>query len=364
MKNLFTKPLKLIPNLRVETSQAQVGYTWGKIAEESNILTTINPEFLDLIDPIQDDDIVAERWICSDDRELGSKVMIRDGKAKLLATLIEKHTKEILGPTHLAKFGPYLGCIMKQLDTNPLPHKGSLSVQVHPQVGHPTRPSKPEMWKGMGQVYLGWNKNVDEKEITQACQENNLEKLMNLLDLKDQYILVKGGMIHAIRYNSYLFEWSKAPDAVDIKKGNIKDATISPYDRTDGKTPRPGKENLADTFEVLRHARAFKKSPINELVTTIKLLNQDQERNKKTRLFTTPDVCVDQLEVQTEMELSLKDRGLPLYLEKGEVAILNQAGEVIDQLVAGDERFLPFVLEKITLKALQPSLLQTWWRPF
>lgn len=226
MKNLFTKPLKLIPNLKVEPAHSKAGYSWGKIASQSHILATINPEFIDLIPAIQDDDLVAERWICSDDKDDGSKIITGSGKAKLFANLLEKHGKDILGPEHLQKFGPQLNSQMKLVESN-----------------------QEEM-----------------KLVFQAREEN---------------------------------------------------------------------------FEISSN---FKSLSSNQIVD----------------LFSSKSLTVQQIQISTQIDFSLAQRGVPIYLQTGEIEIINSDGQVIDHLTSGDERFLPLVLGEITFRAIQPTVMLTW----
>lgn len=360
----YTRPLRFLPNLRVEESTATSGYTWGRPVHSSNILKTlplIQREQLTL----PDDDIVAERWIVTDDRQFPSLVVIEDETPTPFFELLESDAKEILGERHVKEYGPYINVIMKQLDTNEQPNKGSLSVQLHPRPGHPTRPAKPEMWKGWGKAYLGWNQDMTPELIRDAVKQATLEKYMNAIDLTpERLVLVSGGLIHAVRYSTFTAEWSKAPGVDDIAKGNVKDATVSPYDRTDGKTPRPGKEDVEASIEVMTHADTFHATPAEQLFTSSQELLRDGEGNSVHALFRTNEVFVDQYHVVASIRLDLTKRGLPIYLEQGSMHILKD-GKVIDQLQRGEERFIPASLGEVHIQAADqfPVIFQTWYAP-
>lgn len=379
-ENLLHSIIRFKPNIRFEPASATTGYTWGKPAPESNILKTCeyDPESLN---DIPDDAIVAERWMCTDDRQFPSLAFTAEfaDQPTPFFELLEAHPIEMLGALHTEKYGPYLGVIMKLLDTNAITTKGSLSVQVHPKPGHPTRPSKPEMWKSLNSlthpttpnqnsVYLGWKQPANPESLRQAVAKGTLEQLLNLLTLTpESLVLVAGGMIHAVRANSFLAEWSKAPDAIDIQKGNIKDATVAPYDRTDGKIPRPGKEDVESTIEIMNHAGAFGASAPSSLLTNPELLSKDKHNNTHEALFRTTDVWVDQYQVTTTTTLDVSQHGLPLYLESGHgtISYIHNNSQYIEELSAGEELFLPASLKKITIKAgpTEPIIFQTWWRP-
>lgn len=371
----FTSPLHFVPNIRVEQAEAKTGYTWGKPAKNSNILQHLPPTERKAFS-VEDDDIVAERWMVTDDRGFPSYVRpatkalspkdLETGEGLIpFYQLLEQYAQELLGPDHVAAYGPHLNVIMKQLDTNAEPTKGSLSVQLHPKVGHPTRPAKPEMWKGTGQTYLGWNQDMTEAMIREAVSNSTLEQYMNAITMTpDKLILVSGGLIHAVRYNTFTAEWSKAPGKDDLAKGNVKDATVSPYDRTDGKTPRPGKEDIENSLEVMRHANTFSKKTEAELLTPKQVIDQDDQGNIQWQLFRTPEVSVDEYRIMTEMVVDLSRRGLPVYVEQGSMFVMKD-GEVIDEVAAGEELFLPHVLGQVTLKrrGVEPVVLQTWYAP-
>lgn len=364
--------LTFLPNLRTELATATTGYTWGKPVSDSNILALLTlAGFTELQQELglANDDIVAERWLVSDDQQYPSLVVDRNtGQTKAWFELLADAPSELLGPQHLEEFGPYLTCVMKQLDTNDTPNKGSLSVQVHPKPGHPTRPAKPEMWQGRGKIYLGWKKDVTPAEISTACTNAELETLMNQIELTpDKLVVVAGGTIHAIRFGTFTAEWSMAPGKDDRNKGSLKDATVSPYDRTDGKQARPGKEDVAAAIELLAESDGMRGQTEAELMTTATPLWQDKQGNSLQRLFTTSMVFVHQLQVSTSYKLNLATvgRGLPMYVVQGEVHMTTTAGQSLT-LSAGSECFVPYSASEVEIKntSSAPSILQFWFAPF
>lgn len=359
--------IHFVPNIRFEPAAATTGYTWGKPAVASNIVQGLEPLGYTLAKlDIETDSIVAERWLVSDDRALGSQVVDPNTGNTGMAfyELLEQYGAEILGEAHFKEYGPYMCCIMKQLDTHDQPSKGSLSVQVHPKPGHPSRPAKPEMWQGTGKIYLGWKRDVTEEEVRTAYEAGTLETLLNALELTpEKLVRVQGGTIHAIRYNTFTAEWSMAPDADDIKKGNLKDATVSPYDRTDGKTPRPGKEDLDGTLELLsQYEDGLRGVTESELLTQPVLIHSDEKGNKITSLFKTPEVWVNQYELSSDLAVDTTVRGFALFIKSGLVEVWHQ-GQKIDTLKAGQEVFVPATLGQLIFKALQPTVMQQWYKP-
>lgn len=361
------QPFKLVPNIRWEAADATSGYTWGKPFEVSKIIAgvsqSVTTEYQQAIESIPTSAIVAERWISSDDQQLGSVAMTDQGIVPL-RQLLEEYPEQLLGSNHLAHYGSYLSCVMKLLDTHPKPTKGSLSVQIHPKPGHPTRPAKPEMWLGSGSVYLGWKNNVSSSQIETAINESNLESLMNQFDLDQTgQIIVPGCTIHAIRYNSFLCEWSLAPGKADQSKGGLKDATVALYDRTDGKTPRPNKENITASLELLSACDGFKR--FDQSVAQSKPVTLVKESGCTHQLiFTTPEVLVEQLDFATiDSKITLQlEQGRPLFCEQGVVEITTDQTSLT--LSAGEEAYLPAACQRVTLQSIgSPAKLFNWYAP-
>ena len=133
--NFFSVPLK-ISNNNFRTGKH--GYTWGVHAQNSYILKTLGLTNKDL--GIEPDEPVAEWWVVSDDVRFPSEVELKDGKVVSLTNILHEYPTEILGEKHFQKYGAYLGSILKLIDP-----AFSLSVRVHPAIGHPYRPPKPEV---------------------------------------------------------------------------------------------------------------------------------------------------------------------------------------------------------------------------
>ncbi|MBN2145541.1 MAG: hypothetical protein JW774_13080 [Candidatus Aureabacteria bacterium] len=367
-------PIPFLPNIRNEKKAATRGYIWGKPVPQSLILQMmglvvqksgqirIEHDQINKLG-ITETDLIAERWIVSDDREYPSCVPMPDGRSIPFFEILKEKGEAILGKYHWEEKGPFLSTIMKLIDTHSDYQRGSLSAQVHPKKGYPLRPPKTEMWKGKGQIYIGWNKDMTEEKIREAVENGTLEKCMNSVQLDgNNLVLVSGGVIHAIRYGTFISEWSKAPDKEDLKKGHIKEATLSLYDRTDGKTPRPQKEDIKGVMDVLKHARTFNKTR-NYLCHSREMIN-DGKGNTLSILFKTPDIIVEELRISKSFESSVEKRGLPIFVEKGVIEV-RQGKKILDRLQQGEERFFPHSMKKFMLvsKGDTPALIQRWYAP-
>ena len=370
----FKKPLKFIPNLRFSQPGVEQGYNWGKPVKESNILKmlgwldhrgadfVLNKEALAKLE-IEENDSISERWIVSDDTEYPSRVLLSSKSVVDLPVLFSDHTEMLLGKKHMERHGMYLGSLMKILDTNTDPRKGSHSIQVHPKSGYSALPAKPEMWKGQGKVYIGWKKDMTPESILEAYQKGEMEQYLNQADLASaKYVRVDGGIVHAIRFDSFIYEWSKAPNLSDHEKGTLKNAAVALFDRTDGKTPRINKENIHKALDILKHADTF--HACTDFISHPKEIFSDKEGNKLKLIFETPTLVVDEYSIATSYKLDLTDRGLPFFLEKGTLEVMKN-GKVIDLIHSGEERFLPSCLNEITFvnKYHVPAVFQTWFIP-
>ncbi|MCH9671233.1 MAG: DUF4301 family protein [Gammaproteobacteria bacterium] len=361
----FDRPLRLRLNVRWERADATTGYTWGKPARESNILAGAagDRSVQDLMATlgVNDDDIIAERWICSDDPD-GSRL---EPSGPPLGELLREAPRALLGDSHVASLGPYLHVVMKLLDTHRTLNRGGLSVQLHPPEGYApppperARPPKPEMWLGTGRVYLGWKRQADRGALIKQCAQldgtGRIEEMLNSIEITpDLPILVPGGAVHAIRADSFLAEWSTAPAGT-----SIEDATIALYDGTDGKRPRPGKADLSAALVVLDHCDAYE--PDTRFRSLAVPIDADHAGNRRRFVFRQTHVCVEEWTVCTTLRAP-PGRGLPLYVDDGVIDIACGAATV--RVRAGEECFLPASVRDFTLHNVgtDSARVYVWYR--
>jgi mannose-6-phosphate isomerase class I len=364
-------PLKLRPNVRFEKRHARTGYVWGQPTGRSSILRGLNRgEWV--TDPaahptisklgIEKGDIVAERWIVADDRTCPSVAELPSGETVPLPELLESAPAALLGPEHAERHGPYLGTVMKLLDTHDDPTRGGLSVQVHPPEGYVGRPPKPEMWKGRGRIYLGWRREMDEAAVRNAVAARDVERLMNELELRpDDLVIVPGGFVHAIRAGTFTAEWSMAPGRADAEGGNdLKHATATLYDGTDGRSPRPGKEDLESALDIMARAGGF--AAASSLTVRPVPIADDGGGNVRVYLFRTPQVFVEEWRVRDRLRIAGGNRGFGLFVEAGEVSLV--VGRYTLRLAGGEEAFVPAGVEGLEVTARRAALIQRWYAPF
>ncbi|MEM7254496.1 MAG: DUF4301 family protein, partial [Pseudomonadota bacterium] len=297
------------------------------------------------------------------DRENGSRVVSEWGDHDLaLSECFHADAQAWLGAEHVRRFGPYLHCVMKLIDTHPDQDRGGLSVQLHPPSDYPDRPAKPEMWLGTGQAYLGWRRRLTKSDIRAMCRPDkdahsrSIEGALNSIELTEELpILVPGGAVHAIRANSFLAEWSLAP-----AEQSLELASIALFDGTDGKTPRPGKADLGAAFEVLDYCDAY--NATTRFRSPAVPIDTDAAGNRREYLFREPHVCVERWDIVSTLRTPT-GRGLPLFVQSGSLMVAGKGGELT--LGPGEECFIPASAGECELRTLstQPARVYIWYRP-
>ncbi len=352
---IYNKKLLTIRKKNLRTDQD--GYLWGKSVFKSRLLN--NDEKKIITKAVS----IAERWICSDDQDYPSYSDI-EGQNLSLVECFQAFPIEIFGHDHIEKYGPYLGTIMKFIDTNVASQKGSLSLQVHPGKQYPLLPSKPEMWLSLDnhtQVYLGWNSDYSEDDIRQAIDDNRLFQMLNAIQLPfSERILVHAGIVHAIRFNSFLAEWSVAP--CDTHNRGLKEATVALADNTDGKTPRPGKVNLDVALDIIRSEQGFCKTDLDQLCPSTECLSSGNG-NYHERLFMTENLIVERLVIQTCLTLENIEHLSSVLVFQGDVWC--HYNGVQDLLHRQTECILPIYIQRITFipATHEPVILFRWFKP-
>ena len=217
---------------------------------------------------VSDTKNIAECWELSLHEEGSSIIDSGVDKGKLLADVL---TKEDCGEK-CEKF-PFFPTLIKLIDA-----KRELSVQVHPSDEYALKNEnsfgKTEMWyileadKGSG-IYLGFEKDTNEKEVRQKIKDNTLIDLLNFIEVKpgDCYF-VKSGTVHAIGGGITLFEvqqnsaltyrlydWGKLgmdgkPRELHVNKA-LKVMNLKKYEPTNFKRPLLGECAYFSTSERL-----------------------------------------------------------------------------------------------------------------
>lgn len=344
-----------VNNIRTTTD----GFPWGRHAPDSRILQRFGVTWQKFTDDPKLS--VAEAWFACDDVKHPSGVLI--GRSGLdLRQLLDQHGEAILGAEHFKRFGPYMASVMKILDA-----RESLSVQIHPALGHPTRPAKPEMWffeDADPRIYLGWSQDVTADIIRAARQKaidtgNNNEFERLLMDFRvsqNSLVNVFGGLVHAIRGSTTVWEWSHAPARDEISKGDIKKATVSPWDRTDGKHPRDGKEDIDATIDVLNDAATRANHPAYKRLDPRSVIRErtrhDYNGISVDQLFEHDGINVSQIYVLPgwNAHFDCSYQGFPLFIRSGTGKLLDSSRRFLGSLTRNDLVLLPSFLKSFHIE--------------
>lgn len=151
---------------------------------------------------VSDSNIIAESWEVSFHDDGPSKI----SNGQFLRDIV---TCQDLGKK--CDVFPFFPILNKFIDA-----KDNLSLQVHPSDEYALKNEnsfgKTEMWyvvdadKGAC-LYIGFNKNVSDKEIQQRIKDNSIIEIMNKIQVKpgDCYF-IPAGTIHAIGKGCFIYE--------------------------------------------------------------------------------------------------------------------------------------------------------------
>lgn len=353
----MAKIITLQPNIRWEDKDSETGYIWGKRYEKSQILQTLPKVYQDKLGKAG---IIAERWMCSDDDRCPSF----DEEGRALSELLQKEGEFILGERHIERYGRRIASIMKFLDTSEEEQLGGLSIQVHPREGHPSRPPRPEMWEGPARMFYGFNGHYSYEVILAAAKASTfapLKAMLNEVELGEGELLhVPGGMVHAVRYDTFVKEWSKAPSKADAK-GDLKASTVALSDKTDGKTPRPGKEAPEEALDLIQDGGLLCMIDPEEYKSQPVVL-YPQEGIVHKKLFDTTHIQVEKIELSTSYSVVLPT-ALSLYVESGKVELWKD-DIFLGKAEEGEDALIPQGLREVAFVPTSPSAtMYVWYAP-
>ncbi|MCR5846584.1 MAG: class I mannose-6-phosphate isomerase [Lachnospiraceae bacterium] len=190
-------------------------YLWGgdRLKSEFNKETDISP--------------LAESWECSVHPSGESIIANGDFSGMSLKEVLEKHP-DFMGTHPDRKFG--FPILVKLIDA-----RSKLSVQVHPDdeyalANENGEHGKIEMWYVLdaapgSEVIYGFSHDTDEVKIRRSIEKGNIEKYLNKVKVrKDDVLLVKPGMVHAIGDGVLIAEIQESSDLT---------YRLFDYDRTD-----------------------------------------------------------------------------------------------------------------------------------
>ena len=375
------KPVKFIPALKT-------GYSWGEQVPVNFILDLMGAKdeaariALAAQYEIPANAVIGERWITAGLIDVGTEHKLPIGVLSLWAG-------KVFGSEHVHSFGAESGITAKLL-TSARP----LSVQVH---------NFPEMIVPLadGYAFLGLSRNVSKQELIDALKRGD-ESILNRVELKKGVpIVVPAGMIHAYG-NVKVYEVKAVAAAQDVE------GTKSLYDRlklTDEQKRRvqeimaqakPPEElarqlveeglveekrqhkdvltakaaDVEQAANLIEKLGGLKKADLSEVTMTPSLASDEKTANeaKFEIVGLTEDFIAGRYTIQWQKSIEadrlMQGRLHSLLVTEGKVELLNEQGEKIDELKAGDELMIPAEVGKYTLVALEgPAVVYTQYKP-
>ncbi|HDZ77345.1 MAG TPA: hypothetical protein ENH41_04605, partial [Candidatus Omnitrophica bacterium] len=210
------------------------------------------------------------------------------------------------------------------------------------------------------------NKPDEKKHYRDILLLRNLfEQYLNKIELTpDKPLIVRGGMVHAIRGDTTLIEFSIAPSKAI--KGNLDDATISFGDSLDKKRPRNAKEDLANSTKVFnKNPSSWEQATPDKFVSRPKTIKQENN-NIITQLFSKETgVEVYQIDLTNQLTFKEEDHGYPIYILKGSIEIRAPDNRVLTTLSKSQAAIIPAYLKEYTLTNTsdEPSVIMKWNAP-
>ncbi|KJJ85125.1 conserved hypothetical protein, secreted [Candidatus Omnitrophus magneticus] len=369
--------LKFTPYFRSGTH----GYTWGQPVSENFILELMGAntqeEKINLARQygVASDDVIGERWVTTGIIDLGTAGNLSENDLSL-------YQDEIFGKAHVKAFGAESGITAKLLVS-----AKPLSLQIH-EFSEMIIPLED------GYAYLGLKKDVTTEEFIQSLKDGDMS-IFNKVDFKKgEAIIVPAGMPHA--YGKVKVYEVKAVNATQDAKG-----TLSFYDRL--------KLNEREINRVKDIVSKHTKEEATRILISDKLVRDKKDvltldeakvaeiaekiekygflkRADLSKVYFNPEVLYTQDSAKyelmgkaegfesgrynipagktIEMYSQMEGRQHSLVITEGKVEIINSNGKVIDEMNQGEERMVPAIIGKYTIKALKDAVIYTQYKPF
>lgn len=334
------KPIKL------SSARAWRTYLGGKLIDE-----------LHGVDEAKDSHF-PEEWIMStvSARNAGREHIKDEGLSKLdildkdisLKQLIDENPEDMLGESHLEKFGKQTGVLVKIIDS-----AERLTVQVHPD-----RPKalelfnssfgKTECWHILDgreingeppYVYLGFKPGVTREQWKKLFDNQDIEGMLDCLHKYEvktgDTFLIEGGVPHAIGSGCFLVEIQEPTDyTIRIERTSPSGLKIDDFMCHQGL----GFEKMFDcfTYEGFTKEETFKKWNVSPFLLNESAGSREIELIGYTN---TPYFRMTLVEVQNEIELQGNDVFSGLYILSGNGAIYAD-GEG-QEIKKGEQFFVP-----------------------
>ena len=343
------KPIKL------SATRAWRTYLGGKLIEELHG------------EKVAQDSHFPEEWIMSvvSARNAGREHITDEGLSKLvepnsdisLRDLVERSPEELLGKSHVEKFGNKTGVLVKLIDSSE-----RLTVQVHPdrtkaQELFDSQYGKTEAWHILGgreingvppHVYLGFKPGVTREHWEHLFAIQDTEGMLECLHKYDvkpgETYLLEGGIPHAIGSGCFLVEIQEPTDyTIRIEKTSPSGLKIDDFMCHQGL----GFEKMFDCFK-------YETYTSEETISNWKIppvILSESAGSKETELIgyaTTPYFRMSLVEVTDHLEVEGDGVFSGLYILSGNGAII--AGGENQSVEQAGQFFIPAGVPNFIIK--------------
>lgn len=323
-----------------------------RLTSERAWRTYIGGRLLDYMhgNPNGEDTHFPEEWIMSVTacRNAGREDFPYEGMSRLcetgelLADVIKKSPKELLGSEHYETFGDTTGVLVKLIDS-----AERLSIQVHPNKEKARKYfdsdyGKTESWHILGVreikgekpcIYLGFKKGVTQEYWKQVFEEQDIDRMLgclNKIEVKEgETYLIEGGVPHALGAGCFLLEVQEPTDYTirteRVTPSGFKIADVMCHQGI-------GFDNMFDCFEYdgMTLEETVKKYRLNPY--------KDGEQTVLIGYESTPCFRLYELEIKDVYPAKAEKNFYGIYILEGEGSIIYE--DKIIPIRKGDQFFV------------------------
>jgi mannose-6-phosphate isomerase len=264
-------------------------------------------------------------------------------KGESLQSLIDTHTKAILGVKNFNRFGNEFPLLIKFIDA-----KKDLSIQLHPDDNLAKERhnsfGKTEMWYVMqadkdAKLIVGFNQKIDQDTYLKHLNDKTLTKILNFDSVKegDTYF-IEAGRVHAIGAGVLLAEIQQASDV-----------TYRVYD-WDRKDKDGNERELHNDIAI----DAFKFDMEDDY-----RVSYSRKKNTSNEMVSCPFFTTNFVELDTDLKKNNTHDSFIIYMcVDGEVQL--KTSKSVDLVSKGETILIPASIKEFQLKTKGAKLLEVY----
>ncbi|WP_299129319.1 type I phosphomannose isomerase catalytic subunit [uncultured Winogradskyella sp.] len=286
---------------------------------------------------------VGESWEIS--TVPGDISVVANGKLKgeSLQTLLNNHTRFLIGDKNHKRFGNEFPLLIKFIDA-----KKDLSIQLHPEdkLAKERHNSfgKTEMWYVLqadkdANLIVGFNQNMDEETYLKHLETKTLPKILNFDKVKAGNVyFIEAGRIHAIGAGVLLAEIQQTSDVT---------YRVYDWDRVDdeGNERKLHNEIAIDAFK-FNMKDDFR-------------IEYEKRENVSNSMVSCPFFTTNYLEINTIIKKKNNHDSFIIYMcLDGDLEISTSSST--EKIIKGETVLLPAAFKDYTLKSSAAKLLEVY----